>query len=102
MPLPVKLLLFYLAGISLVSAAVTIADKRKARQHKWRIPEATLLLLATLGGSAAMYITMHCIRHQNTESQIPDRHSSHPGAAACRCGCRRAGPPDRLSAARKN
>ncbi len=70
MPLPVKLLLFYLAGISLVSAAVTIADKRKARQHKWRIPEATLLLLAALGGSAAMYITMRCIRHKTQKAKF--------------------------------
>lgn len=43
---------------------VTIADKRRARRHLWRIPERTLLILATLGGSAAMMLTMLFIHHK--------------------------------------
>ena len=62
MPLVCKILLVYLAGISLVAVVVTIADKSRARRHKWRVPEATLLTLSALGGSAAMYVTMRCIR----------------------------------------
>jgi len=57
-------ILVYLAGISLVSVIVTIADKQKARKGAWRVPEATLLLLSALGGSVAMYLTMHLIRHK--------------------------------------
>lgn len=55
----------YLALISLVSAAVTIADKlfSKKQGHR-RVPEATLLLYAAFGGSAAMLITMLLIRHK--------------------------------------
>lgn len=64
MPLVCKILLVYLAGISLVAVVVTIADKSRARRHKWRVPEATLLTLSALGGSAAMYVTMRCIRHK--------------------------------------
>ena len=60
----VPYILLYLAGISLVSVCVTIADKQKARAGAWRVPEATLLLLSALGGSAAMYLTMHLIRHK--------------------------------------
>lgn len=70
MPLPVKLLLLYLAGISLISVIVTAADKWKARRHKWRVPEATLLLLAALGGSAAMYVTMRCIHHKTQKNKF--------------------------------
>lgn len=57
-------LVVYLCIISLTAVFVTIADKIKARRGKWRIPEATLLLISALGGSAAMYLTMHTIRHK--------------------------------------
>ncbi len=59
-----RFLAWYLLGISLVSVVVTVADKRKAKKGAWRIPEATLLGLAALGGSVAMYLTMHLIRHK--------------------------------------
>ncbi|HIW74911.1 MAG TPA: DUF1294 domain-containing protein [Firmicutes bacterium] len=58
------LLLLYLCAVSLVSAAATVWDKHRAKAHKWRVPEATLLLLAALGGSAAMYLTMRAVRHK--------------------------------------
>jgi len=54
----------YLAAISLLSVIVTAADKFKAQNGMWRVPENTLLLLAALGGSAAMYLTMRLIRHK--------------------------------------
>ena len=56
--------LLYVAVISIIASAVTIADKRKAKKGTWRVPEATLLWLAAFGGSAAMYLTMHLIRHK--------------------------------------
>lgn len=64
MPSPMKILLLYLAGISLIAVAATVLDKSRARRHKWRVPEATLLGIAALGGSAAMWITMKAIRHK--------------------------------------
>lgn len=54
----------WLGLISLVSIIVTILDKIKAVTHKWRVKESTLLILSALGGSVAMYITMHIIRHK--------------------------------------
>lgn len=56
--------LFYLAAVSLVSAGVTVYDKRRARSHGRRVPERTLVWLSVFGGSAAMYITMRLIRHK--------------------------------------
>jgi len=57
-------LVIYLCVISLIAIIVTIADKIKAKRGKWRVPESTLLIISALGGSAAMYITMHTIRHK--------------------------------------
>ncbi len=57
-------LLIYLGVISLVSIIVTIADKVKSIKGAWRVPEKTLLILSALGGSVAMYLTMHIIRHK--------------------------------------
>ncbi len=55
----------YLGVISLLSAAIAIADKRFAkRAGRRRVPESTLLWYAVFGGAAAMLITMFCIRHK--------------------------------------
>ncbi|MBQ8642992.1 MAG: DUF1294 domain-containing protein [Clostridia bacterium] len=56
--------LVYLAVVSLAAVIVTVSDKHKAKAGAWRVPEAALLLLSALGGSAAMYLTMHLIRHK--------------------------------------
>lgn len=58
------LLVIHLCLISLISIAVTVSDKVKAKKGKWRVPEAVLLLLSALGGSFAMYLCMHLIRHK--------------------------------------
>ena len=60
----VKILLWYFLAVSLLSVIVTAADKLKARRGEWRVPENTLMLLAALGGSAAMYAVMLLIRHK--------------------------------------
>lgn len=58
-------ILFYMAAISLTASIVTIADKQRSRRSgARRVPENTLILLAALGGSAAMLITMLMIRHK--------------------------------------
>ncbi|MBR1811919.1 MAG: DUF1294 domain-containing protein [Clostridia bacterium] len=59
-----KFWIFYLVLINLTGAAVTAADKRKAVKGKWRVPEKTLFLLALLGGSPAVYLTMLLVRHK--------------------------------------
>ena len=43
-------LAYYLLAINAVTFIVYGIDKYKAKKAKWRIPEATLLLLAVLGG----------------------------------------------------
>lgn len=58
------ILAIYLILINLVSAIVTIYDKRCAVKKRWRVKESTLLLLSFFGGSVGMYITMLLIRHK--------------------------------------
>lgn len=56
--------LIWFVIISLVTAAVTAADKMFAKKKMRRIPEATLFSLAILGGATAEYITMKLVRHK--------------------------------------
>ncbi|WP_294720446.1 DUF1294 domain-containing protein [Prevotella sp.] len=66
------LLTFYILCINVVTLIVYGIDKYKAKKAKWRISEATLLLLAILGGSIGAWIGMksgiirQCIRSSNT------------------------------------
>ena len=50
-------------------------DKKKALHHQWRIPEATLMTVAALGGSvgslAGMYLFRHKTRHPKFYLGIP-------------------------------
>ena len=65
MPLPIIILLGYLAAISIVSVIVCIYDKFAAKHiQKHRTREASLLILSALGGSVAMLLTMFIIRHK--------------------------------------
>ena len=60
-----KIVLAYLALISLVSVIVCIYDKIAAKHNpRHRTRERTLLLLSAMGGSVAMLLTMLLIRHK--------------------------------------
>ena len=62
--------LCYLAIVSIISIFVTKYDKKIAGTGKRRIPEATLLMWSALGGSVAMYGTMHAIRHKTQHKKF--------------------------------
>lgn len=48
-------IIYYLIGINVLTFLAYGLDKWKAKREKWRIPEATLLLLAVLGGSVVAW-----------------------------------------------
>jgi len=50
--------------ISVITFATYGIDKYKAQHNKWRISEATLILLAALGGSVAALLAMFVFRHK--------------------------------------
>lgn len=62
--------LVYLAIISFISVILVIWDKSKAKNHRYRIPEAVLFLFAALGGSAMMYLTMCLVRHKTQKNHF--------------------------------
>ena len=69
------MLLVYLLLINAVGLLFMFADKQNARRGSWRIPEATLMLTAALGGSvgslAGMYLFRHKTRHPKFTLGIP-------------------------------
>ncbi len=54
----------YIVCINLAGLVSMGMDKRKAIRHQWRIPEATLFLIALLGGSLGSIIGMQLFRHK--------------------------------------
>ncbi len=60
----IKLILVYLLIINALGFALMLADKYKARKNLWRIPEATLLTVAALGGSVGSLAGMYAVRHK--------------------------------------
>ena len=57
-------LLYYLIVINVVTFLIYGIDKRKAKQGSWRISEATLLILAVIGGSIGALLGMKVWRHK--------------------------------------
>ena len=60
----VNALLYYLLVINILTFAVYGIDKRKAKQGSWRISEATLLMLAVIGGTIGALLGMQVWRHK--------------------------------------
>ncbi len=59
-----KAILLYIIAVNVVAFIVYGIDKYKARHAKWRISEATLLLLAVIGGSVGAWCGMKAWRHK--------------------------------------
>ena len=58
---------YFLAYLLLINAAaflLMLADKRKAKKNRWRIPERTLIGSAVLGGSVGALLGMYTFRHK--------------------------------------
>lgn len=59
-----KLFAIYLAVMNVLGVAVMWSDKRRARLHRWRIPEKVLFGVSLLGGSAGTWAGMYLFRHK--------------------------------------
>ena len=70
-----QLILLYLLIINAIGFALMLVDKLKAKRGAWRIPEATLMGVAAIGGSvgalAGMYTFRHKTRHLKFTLGIP-------------------------------
>ena len=63
-------LAYYLLAINAVAFIVYGIDKYKAKKAKWRIPEATLLLLDVLGGSIGAWMGMKVWHHKTMHKKF--------------------------------
>lgn len=59
-----KYFLLYLLLINAVGFVLMLIDKWKAKHNRWRIPEATLMTVAALGGSVGSLLGMYTVRHK--------------------------------------
>ncbi|MBE6796874.1 MAG: DUF1294 domain-containing protein [Ruminococcaceae bacterium] len=50
--------------------AVTLADKKASRRHRWRVQERLLFFIAIMGGSPLMYITMLSVHHKTRHKRF--------------------------------
>ena len=70
-----ELFFVYLRIVNALGFVLMLADKRKARKKKWRIPESTLMLVALIGGSigclSGMYLFRHKTRHPKFTVGVP-------------------------------
>lgn len=65
-----KLVLICLLLINAAGLLVMLADKEKARKNLWRIPEATLLTVAALGGSIGVLAGMYLFHHKTRKPKF--------------------------------
>lgn len=67
--------LYYLLAINVFTLILFDVDKLKAKKHLWRIPEATLLIMAGIGGSigalSGMYLFHHKTMHKKFYIGVP-------------------------------
>ncbi len=63
-------LAYYLLAINVVAFIMYGIDKYKAKKAKWRIPEATLLLLDVLGGSIGAWMGMKVWHHKTMHKKF--------------------------------
>lgn len=65
-----NILTYYFLAINLITFIVYGIDKYKAKKTKWRIPEATLLLMAVLGGSIGAWLGMKVWHHKTLHKKF--------------------------------
>ena len=60
----------YLLAVNLAAFVLYGADKRRAKQGTWRIPEKTLFLLPLLGGSVGGILGMRVFHHKTRKTKF--------------------------------
>ena len=63
-------LLYYIIGVNVLTFLVYGIDKLKAKKGKWRISEATLLLMAIVGGSIGAWLGMNVWHHKTMHKKF--------------------------------
>ena len=64
------MLLYYIVGVNILTFFVYGIDKWRAKKGKWRISEATLLLLAVIGGSIGAWLGIKVWHHKTMHKKF--------------------------------
>lgn len=59
-----KWMALYLAVMNLLGVYLMWTDKRRAKNHMWRVPEKVLFGCSLLGGSIGTWAGMYLFRHK--------------------------------------
>lgn len=65
-----KYFLIYLLIVNAIAFLLMLIDKQKAKKKKWRIPEATLMGFASIGGSIGALMGMYTFRHKTLHKKF--------------------------------
>ena len=65
-----NIILGYLLAINIATFFLYGIDKYKARKRRWRISEATLLLMAVVGGSIGAWTGMRLWHHKTMHKKF--------------------------------
>ncbi|MCR4920587.1 MAG: DUF1294 domain-containing protein [Bacteroidaceae bacterium] len=65
-----QIAIIYLVAINVVTFFTFGIDKWKAKKSRWRIPEATLLGLAVIGGSIGAWMGMRVWHHKTLHKKF--------------------------------
>lgn len=60
----IQIVLLYILSVNLGGFIAFFIDKRRSVRSKWRIPEATLMTFALLGGAPGCLLAMKAFRHK--------------------------------------
>lgn len=60
----------YLLIINAAGFLLMLLDKQKAIHHRWRIPEATLISVAAIGGSVGSLFGMYAFHHKTRKAKF--------------------------------
>ena len=65
-----KIILGYLLAVNIATFFLYGIDKYKARKGRWRISEATLLMMAVIGGSIGAWSGMRLWHHKTMHKKF--------------------------------
>lgn len=65
-----KIIIGYVIVINVITLMMYSIDKWKAQHSKWRIPEATLLIMAAVGGSIGAWTGIKLFHHKTLHKKF--------------------------------
>lgn len=65
-----QIIIIFLIAINVATFFLYGIDKWKAKRYRWRIPEATLLGLAVIGGSIGAWLGMNVWHHKTQHKKF--------------------------------